>query len=572
MSMLFILIRYAKIQLAALLCRLLLISLVLCGSTVWAQAPGVEEKQGVLTVSPVEIEAELARAEQEVALRLEQLENLQLKQKNLQKAIETLQAALAEAESSGDSNRQKAALEALQERKEDSTALAGKIRTVQLLYDQAVENYRIASERRRLLRDREKTGSAKPGGTLFQDTARRKAEVKLAVKELELTQKEVAVLEQTENILTARARVLSEEIMDAEQRLREEKLSNPARRLIERRRHQLVDEQQAIEPQIAETRKRLLRARAQQRILAEKAREKAVGLSQWQADIVKSVVLIALIVLLLVVVRMVVGRRIKDAQRRYYLNRNLSILTVFVVLIGLLVIFVRDLAHLATGLGVAVAGLAIALQEMISSFFAWFVIQSPRGYRVRDWVRIGEQYGEVLDIGLMVTTLGQVSAIDPRGEAGGGWTGGLTVIANSAIFKQPIVNFTRGYPFIWCSLTYTITYESDWQQAEILLLEAVDDKEISATAQQAQKQIESMTSDFAIRVRSTEPVVRTRAAGSGIELTLRFLAHPRRRRLLMDKVNRQILEAVNQADTVDFAYHTIRSIPTPPETEKGVKP
>jgi small-conductance mechanosensitive channel len=172
----------------------------------------------------------------------------------------------------------------------------------------------------------------------------------------------------------------------------------------------------------------------------------------------------------------------------------------------------------------------------------------------------------------MVTTLGQVSAIDPRGEAGGGWTGGLTVIANSAIFKQPIVNFTRGYPFVWCSLTYTFTYESDWRQAETLLLEAVDDKEISATAHQAQKAIESMTSDFAIRVRSTEPVVRTRAAGSGIDLMLRFLAHPRHRRLLMDRVNRQILDAVNQADDVNFAYHTIRTIPTPPETEKGVKP
>jgi small-conductance mechanosensitive channel len=567
--MLFILIRYEKVQLAALFSRLLLISLVLCSSTVWAQAPAVEEKHGVSTGLPVENETELARAEREVALRLEQLDNLQLIQKNLQKAIETDQAALAEAESSEDSSRQQAVLEALQVQKEDLAALAGKIRTVQLLYDQAVENYRIASERWRLYRDREIAGSAEPAGTLFKDTARRKADVTRAIYELELVQKEVASLEQRENILTARTKVLSEAVMDAEQRLREDTLSDPARRSIERRRRQLVDEQRAIEPQITETRKRLLRARAQQRILAEKARQKAVGLSQWQADIVKSVVLIALVVVLLVAVRMVVGRRIKDAQRRYYLNHSLSILTVFVVLIGLLVIFVRDLAHLATGLGVAVAGLAIALQEMISSFFAWFVIQGPRGYRVRDWIRIGDHYGEVLDIGLMVTTLGQVSAIDPRGETGGSWTGGLTVIANSAIFKQPIVNFTRGYPFVWCSLTYTVTYESDWQQAEALMLETARDKEIAATAQQARKKIESMTSDFAIRVRSTEPVVRIRAGASGIELTLRFLAHPRRRRLLMDKVNRQILDAVNRADTVDFAYRTMRTIPTPPEKKKG---
>ena len=32
----------------------------------------------------------------------------------------------------------------------------------------------------------------------------------------------------------------------------------------------------------------------------------------------------------------------------------------------------------------------------------------------------------------------------------------------------------------------------------------------------------------------------------------------------MDKVNRQILEAVNSANNVDFAYDTMRVIPTPP--------
>ena len=74
-----------------------------------------------------------------------------------------------------------------------------------------------------------------------------------------------------------------------------------------------------------------------------------------------------------------------------------------------------------------------------------------------------------------------------------------------------------------------------------------------------------MTKDFAIRVRNTDPVVRSRAAGSGVELILRFLTHPRRRRLLMDKVNRLILEAVNLSDHVDFAYRTIRTIPTPPD-------
>ena len=88
-------------------------------------------------------------------------------------------------------------------------------------------------------------------------------------------------------------------------------------------------------------------------------------------------------------------------------------------------------------MGVAVAGLAVALQEVITSFFSWSLIRGSQGYRVRDWIQIGDQYGEVVDISLMLTTLGQVTPIGPRGEAGGGWTGGLTILPNSAIRILP---------------------------------------------------------------------------------------------------------------------------------------
>lgn len=215
------------------------------------------------------------------------------------------------------------------------------------------------------------------------------------------------------------------------------------------------------------------------------------------------------------------------------------------------------------GLGVAVAGLAIALQELISSFFAWFLIHGSKVYRIRDWIRVGEQYGEVLDIDLFVTVLAQVSTIDTSGETGGRWTGGRTFFSNSAIFKHPVVNYTKGYPFICSSITYTVTFESNWKTAEKLILEAAANEEIAHAAREAAKKIDQMTTNFAIRVRNTEPSVRARIGASGINLTLRFLSHPRRRRLLVDRINRQVLETVNSAKDVQLAYDTIRVIPTP---------
>lgn len=534
---------------------MLLVGLMLgCCSVVWAQGHTVSDKASGSTGLTAVFRTELAQAEQDIALRLEELEGLQQQRDDLQQALAAARSAQAEAESSGDERRQKAALEDVQVRIDDLTALAQKIRTVQMLYDQAVARYMLASERQRLYRVPAEGGSAGPRGPILGDSTQM----------LQLADKEIALLEKNKSILKARAQVLSEEIISEDDRLQKGNLSAQARRSLEHRRRQRLDERQAIESQVLETRKNLARVKARQRILTEEVRQESTGLSRWRANIVWSVVFLAVAVLLLLIVRLVVTNRVKDAQRRYYLNRSLSILAVFVILIGLLVIFVRDFRHLATGMGVAVAGLAVALQEMITSFFSWFLIRGSQGYRVRDWIRIGDQYGEVIDISLMLTTLGQVTPIGPRGDAGGGWTGGLTILPNSAILKSPIVNFTRGYPFIWCSLAYTFTYESDWKRAETLILTAAEDDEMTTTAHQAQKLIDNMAKDFAIRIRNTAPVVRTRAGASGIELTLRFLAHPRRRRRLMDRVNRRIMEAVDRADNIDFAYNTIRVMPTSP--------
>jgi small-conductance mechanosensitive channel len=412
----------------------------------------------------------------------------------------------------------------------------------------------IASERQRMDLVPEETGTVTSRGFIEKDSGQL----------LELANKEIALLEKSLTLLQSRAKALSEAVAAADDRLQKGDLSNRLRQSLEVRKRRQIDELEVIESQRSETRKNLARVKARQRILQEESRRRSAGLSRWRSNILWSVAFMAVAAGLLLLLRLIVTRRVKDIQRRYYLNRSLSILTVFVILIGLLVIFVRDFRHLATGMGVAVAGLAVALQEMITSFFSWFLIRGSQGYRVGDWIRIGDQYGEVVDISLMLTTLGQVTPIGEKGESGGGWTGALTILPNSVIFKSPMVNYTRGYPFVWCSLVYSFTYESDWREAEALMLSAVEDEEITNTARKARKMIDIMTKDFAIRIRQTTPRVRTRAGTSGIELTLRFLVHPRNRRALMDKVNRKIMQAVDQADDIDFAYDTLRVMTTTP--------
>jgi small-conductance mechanosensitive channel len=536
----------------------MVLTLVLfCRFGVWAQEVPPNQPAPVTS----EIESELTQAEQEMKSRLKELENLKQEQKAIEQSIEDIKTFLTEAVMSGDTAKKTKATNSLSSAEEALSLIEEKISSTQQLYNHAVESYRIVSESTKLLKEAAPSDVQK---TPIKKAMLKKTQAEQAEKGAELAEKKVTTLQEKLEIISEQKKRLVKDIDEINAQLDKQNLTRKQRNDLLLSRKNLIAIQKELEIKIVKLDQEMVAAKVEGRIKSDKAAEEKTKYKKWLENILKSFVFLAAVVILLVFLRKVVSNRVKDSQRRYYINRSLSIITVFVVLIGLLIILVRDFAYIFTGLGVAVAGLAIALQEVIASLFAWFLIQGPKGYRVRDWIRAGEQYGEVVDIGLFVTVLAQVSAIKPRGEIGGEWTGGLTFFSNSIIFKNSIVNYTKGYPFMWNSLRYTITYESNWKHAEKLILEAAVNEEIADTARQAAYKIEEMTTKFAIKVPKTKPFVRTGAGGNGVELTLRFLAHPRRRRLLMDKVNRRILEAVNRANDVEFAYDTMRVIPTPP--------
>ena len=101
-------------------------------------------------------------------------------------------------------------------------------------------------------------------------------------------------------------------------------------------------------------------------------------------------------------------------------------------------------------------------------------------------------------------------------------------------------------------------------RAERIAREALGgENEIAASAQRARRDLEAAAGELAVRLGSTEPRIRVRAAADGVELKIRFLVHPRRRRGLMDQAHRRILEAVQAAPGVEFAYRTVRSVSAP---------
>ncbi|MCY3986477.1 MAG: mechanosensitive ion channel, partial [Candidatus Dadabacteria bacterium] len=90
----------------------------------------------------------------------------------------------------------------------------------------------------------------------------------------------------------------------------------------------------------------------------------------------------------------------KDPKTVYYSKRIVSYAYVFLVIILIGSLWIKGLGPLGTYLGIASAGLAIALHETIANIAGWFFILWRKPFVVGDRIQIGETKGDVIDLRL----------------------------------------------------------------------------------------------------------------------------------------------------------------------------
>ncbi len=548
---------------------ILFVVFTLLGVNAWGQAaPADAPPDGAAGTSS---EPEVARYERELAARLveaskaEQAEAAQLQQ------VQQLEAKLEEAKLGGDAAAVEAATQMLKTAQEMLTRLKANTRAAKELYDQTSAKLEIARQNAALESKKTTNGAGGKSATPFDGVLEKSDRVTQATEEAELAQKKTQNLQKQLQTLLKRQQEIRTAADRLAQQLTAPDINTEQRQQLWDERQQYAREDRRVSDEIHRLREDILVAEATQHIKEESAQAETLSFETWKYNLIQTVILFVAVLCALFAVRFFFVRRIRDPGRRYFFNKSLSVLTSLLLVGGLALIFAGQFDNLLTLLGLAVAGLTIALQEVVASFAAWFFIRSQRGYRNGDWVQIGEHFGEVIDIGFLRTTLKQYQHMANDGRPDGGLpTGGLVVLMNNAVFKSPLINYTREFPFVWVSLRYNVTFESNWERAREVIQEALEaEVEITDSARQAREHYENMAEKFVVKQDSLEPVVRTWTAGTGVELNARFLAHPRRRAHLIDKVNLQILREVTQSDDIRFAYWTVRSISTnkPPEQQ-----
>ncbi len=135
-------------------------------------------------------------------------------------------------------------------------------------------------------------------------------------------------------------------------------------------------------------------------------------------------------------------------------------LTVIVIFV-LFVIFINIFKNVLASIGFFAAGLAIALQRPILNFFGWLTIVLKKPFVIGDRVCIGANKGDVYEINIMHTHMSELQDDAPSGRT--------IAVPNELVLTQPIVNYTKGTPYVWDTLTIVVEKDSDEQTAKKIL-------------------------------------------------------------------------------------------------------
>ena len=251
-------------------------------------------------------------------------------------------------------------------------------------------------------------------------------------------------------------------------------------------------------------------------VIAEQQREVVRGL------LVRFAVVLAALLLLLFADRWLTGLlgRAHHIDRRQFATLR-SVIGVGLQVVAVLLILFMLIGlpgQFGTMLGLAGAGLTVALKDFIIAFIGWFVLMGKNGIRVGDWVEINGVSGEVKELSVFHTVLLETGNWTGAGHP----TGRRVTFTNSYAIEGHYFNFSTTGQWLWDELTVVVPAGRDPQP----VVDAIQKEVAEATAdsaQEAEQEWQLASRGQRGTTLSAKPGIAVRPAVGGVEIAVRYV-------------------------------------------------
>ena len=285
-----------------------------------------------------------------------------------------------------------------------------------------------------------------------------------------------------------------------------------------------------------------------------------------------SLIYVAVVIVIARLLRKLSGKALEGQQGKrvtFWTHQGVRLVTNLAMLLGLLSIWFNDPTQLATFVGLVTAGVAFALQKVVTSVAGYIVILRGNTFNVGDRITMGGVRGDVVALNFIQTTImemGQPPLVQSAEPAmwvrARQYTGRIVTVTNDKVFDEPVYNYTRDFPYIWEEISIPITYTADRRRAEAILLDAATAL-TTDTAKLAVHDLKELHRRYLIQGSELKPRVFMRLTDNWIELAVRFLTEDHGVRDVKDQMYRRIIDALDEAK-IGIASSTYDIVGLPP--------
>jgi small-conductance mechanosensitive channel len=256
--------------------------------------------------------------------------------------------------------------------------------------------------------------------------------------------------------------------------------------------------------------------------------------------IVLAVMLISLVLLATRLLKKIFKLKIKDKTTVFNFNRIANLFASLLILVIILSLVFANWYAAMVSFGIVSLILGFALQNPITSFFGWLYILIRKPYEVGDRIRIGNVYGDIINVSYIDTTLWEFNGDYLSGDHP---SGRIIRFANSKVFSEYVYNYSWPlFPFIWNELSLFITYESDFKFASDTV-KRVAETEIGEAMVRRVKRFKIILRDTPVdelAVNEYPSVILRAHNNTWVEVMVRYLVEPKN----SGGVKKKLFEAV----------------------------
>ena len=242
-------------------------------------------------------------------------------------------------------------------------------------------------------------------------------------------------------------------------------------------------------------------------------------------SIIKYLIWVIFILAIIQFLRKFVRKKLPDTQTRYKSQKGIEVIGYILLIFLTISYFTGNIKDFALAVGLLTAGITITLQELILSVAGSIFIFFVNVYKPGDRIEINKIKGDVIDINSIYTTMMEIG----EWVSSDNYTGRIVKLSNAFVFRGPIYNYSRDFPFIWDEIDLPIHYGSDTELAkEIVIRVAVEN--LSEYVTESFSKWKHVVDKYYIEDAQVEPTLAITLTDNWIRFNLRYIVDYKKRR------------------------------------------